>query len=218
MRDEKRLLEGKCNTCLQVYEGLLLLQRHWLLWAFLARPFPRASDTVFPGGSDGKESACNVGVSGLIPGLGRSPGEGNGYPLQYPCLENPKDRGARWATVYGVTNSRRQQSAFHFTDTLLLELETLRGGGDRPHMGPSVLTPNHRVSQAPLSVPKHPRFTQICTHWPRCSLPPSLLLFPGLLGTHILHAAPPDLGLTLSAARLPTAFLFWAPTMCQALH
>ena len=90
-------------------------------------------------------------------------------------------------------------------------------GGDQPRMDPSVLTPNHRVSQAPLSVPKHPRFTQICTHWPQCSLPPSLLLFPGLLGTHILHAAPPDLGLTLSAARLPTVFLFWAPTMCQAL-
>ena len=42
----------------------------------------------FPGGSDGKESACNAGDSGLIPGLGRSPGEGNGNPLQYSCLEN----------------------------------------------------------------------------------------------------------------------------------
>ena len=46
----------------------------------------------FPGGSDGKESACNVGDLGSIPGLGRSPGEGNGYPLH--CVENPKDRGA----------------------------------------------------------------------------------------------------------------------------
>ena len=43
----------------------------------------------FPGGSDGKASACNVGDPGSIPGLGRSPGEGNGSPLQYPCLENP---------------------------------------------------------------------------------------------------------------------------------
>ena len=42
----------------------------------------------FPSGSDGKESACNAGVPGLIPVLGRSPGEGNGYPLQYSCLEN----------------------------------------------------------------------------------------------------------------------------------
>ena len=46
----------------------------------------------FPGGSDGKESACNAGDQGLIPGLGRSPGEGNDNPLQYSCLENPMDR------------------------------------------------------------------------------------------------------------------------------
>ena len=55
----------------------------------------------FPGGSDGKESACNVGDLGLIPGSGRSPGGGNGNPLQYSCLENPMDRGAWWATVHG---------------------------------------------------------------------------------------------------------------------
>ena len=48
----------------------------------------------FPGGSDGKESACNARDPGLIPGSGRSPGEGNGSPLQYSCLENPTDRGA----------------------------------------------------------------------------------------------------------------------------
>ena len=48
----------------------------------------------FPGGSDSKESTCNVGDLGSVPGLGRSPGEGNGYPLQYFCLENPMDRGA----------------------------------------------------------------------------------------------------------------------------
>ena len=47
-----------------------------------------------PGGSDGKESACNAGDPGSIPGLGRSPGEGNGNPLQYSCLENPIERGA----------------------------------------------------------------------------------------------------------------------------
>ena len=57
----------------------------------------------FPGGSDGKESACNAGDSGSIPGLGRSPGEGNGNPLQYSCLENPMDRGSWQATVHGVT-------------------------------------------------------------------------------------------------------------------
>ena len=56
----------------------------------------------FPGGSVGKQSACNAGDSGSISGLGRSPGEGNGNPLQYSCLENPMDRGAWWAIVYGV--------------------------------------------------------------------------------------------------------------------
>ena len=49
----------------------------------------------FPGGSEGKASACNVGDLGLIPGLGRSPGEGNSSPLQYSCLENPRD-GEAW--------------------------------------------------------------------------------------------------------------------------
>ena len=53
-----------------------------------------------------KKSACNVGDLGSIPGLERSPGEGNGYPLQYSCLENPMDRGAWWATVHGVTKSQ----------------------------------------------------------------------------------------------------------------
>ena len=60
----------------------------------------------FPSGSDGKESVCNVGDAGSIPGSGRSPGERNGYPLQYSCLENPMDGGARWATVHGVAKSQ----------------------------------------------------------------------------------------------------------------
>ena len=50
-----------------------------------------------PGGSDGKESACNAGDPGSIPGSGRPPGKGNGNPLQYSCLENPIDRGVWWA-------------------------------------------------------------------------------------------------------------------------
>ena len=52
----------------------------------------------------GKESACNAGDPGLIPGSGRSPGVGNGNPLQYSCLENSMDRGAWWATICGVTD------------------------------------------------------------------------------------------------------------------
>ena len=60
---------------------------------------------VFPGGSDSKESACNAGDPASIPGLGRSPGEGNGYPFQYSCLENPVDRRAWWVIVHGVAKS-----------------------------------------------------------------------------------------------------------------
>ena len=61
--------------------------------------------TSLPGGSDDKESTCNAGDAGLISGLGRSPGEGYGYPLQYSCLENPIDRGTWWATIHGVAES-----------------------------------------------------------------------------------------------------------------
>ena len=63
-----------------------------------------------PCSSVGNESACSAGDSGSIPGLGRSPGEGNGNPLQYPCLENLMDRGAWWATVHGVSKSRARLS------------------------------------------------------------------------------------------------------------
>ena len=59
----------------------------------------------FLGGLDGEESACNAGDPVLVLGLGRSPGEGNDYPLQYSCLENSMARGAWWATIYGVTKS-----------------------------------------------------------------------------------------------------------------
>ena len=60
----------------------------------------------FPGGSDGKASAYNEGDPGSIPGSERTPGEGNGNPLQYSCLENPMDGGAWSATVHGITKSQ----------------------------------------------------------------------------------------------------------------
>ena len=65
-----------------------------------------------PGGSEVKVSACNAGDLGSIPGSGRSPGEGNGNPLQYSCLENPMDGGAWWATVHGVAKSWTRLSDF----------------------------------------------------------------------------------------------------------
>ena len=69
----------------------------------------------FLGGLVGKEFTCNSGDLGLIPGLGRSPGEGNDYPLQYFGLENPMDRRALQATVHGVAKSQTRLSDFNFT-------------------------------------------------------------------------------------------------------
>ena len=68
----------------------------------------------FPGGSDGKASVCNVGDRGSIPGPGRSPGEGNGSPLQYSCLGNPMDRGAWQAIIHGVAKSQTRLSDFTY--------------------------------------------------------------------------------------------------------
>ena len=75
MTQQQQQHTGKCST---VKANISILMIHY----------------GFPGGSDGKASACNVGDPSSIPGLGRSPGEGNGNPLQYPCLENLMDGGA----------------------------------------------------------------------------------------------------------------------------
>ena len=66
------------------------------IYFYVVSPLPLG---IF-GGSDGKESACDAGDSSLIPGSGRSPGEGNGNPIQYSCLENPTDREARQVTIH----------------------------------------------------------------------------------------------------------------------
>ena len=73
-----------------------------------------ASDP-FLGGSEVKASACNVGDLDLISGLGGSPGEGNGNPLQYSCLENLMDRGAWWSTVHGSEKSQHDSTSKHST-------------------------------------------------------------------------------------------------------
>ena len=88
-----------CSEFFVYYITLLYLLVHYLGF------YIYSSTEGFPGGSDDKESACNAGDLGLIPGLGRSPGEGNGNPLQYSCLENPMDRGA-----FGLQFMRSQDS------------------------------------------------------------------------------------------------------------
>ena len=79
---------------------------HWGSWSAAGEKHGALS---FPGGSDGEESAYNVGDLGSIPGLGRFPGEGKGYPLQYSGLENSMD-----CIAYGVTKSWTRLSDFHF--------------------------------------------------------------------------------------------------------
>ena len=91
----------------------------------------------FPGRSDGKEFSCNPGDLGSILGAGRSPGEGNGYPLQYSCLEDSIDRGAWWVIVHGITKSQTQLSDF----TFLLTLTSIE----------SVLPSNHLILCQPPS-------------------------------------------------------------------
>ena len=94
--------------CVEPKQNLLGIKGQGLLY-FLNQK------KVIPGGSGGKESSCNSGGDlDLIPGSGRSPGEGNGNPLQYYCLEKFMDRRAWRATVHGVTNSQTRVSDFHF--------------------------------------------------------------------------------------------------------
>ena len=78
----------------------------------------------FPGGSEVKASASNVGDPGSVPGSGRSPGEGNGNPLQYSCLENPMDGEAWWAIVHGVAKSRTRLSDFTIHYSLYINILT----------------------------------------------------------------------------------------------
>ena len=111
-----------------------LLIYNFFMWIFLATfllppstwltPNNAISSNLlgFPGGSDGKESAYNVGDLGSIPGLGRYTGEGNSYPLHYSGLENSKVRGDWWAIVHGVAKSQTRLGNFHlnyFTIKLL---------------------------------------------------------------------------------------------------
>ena len=83
----------------------------------------------FPSGLEGKPSACNAGDLGSIPESGRSPGEENGNPLQYSCLENSLDRGESEAAVHGVAKGRIRLSDFHFSKVKIYSLDTFMHQG-----------------------------------------------------------------------------------------
>ena len=88
----------------------------WFLKLFLFNIFNLRKIRGFPDGSSGKEPSCNAGDSGdssWIPGLGRSPGEGNGNWVPFPCLGNPVDRGAWWATVQRITKTQLSMHEYH---------------------------------------------------------------------------------------------------------
>ena len=98
-------VQGTLKSLLQHHSSKPSILRHSVFFIVqLSNP------PGFPGGLDAKEFTCNVGDLGPIPGLGRSPGEGNSYPLQYSCLENSMDRGAWQAILHRVTKSRTRLS------------------------------------------------------------------------------------------------------------
>ena len=97
-------------------EGILSIELSFIVYHFVSLNYWHLSSPLilsleyltrdFPGGSVSKESACDAGELGSIPGSGRAPGKGNGNPLQDSCLGNPVDRGAWWATVHGDHESQ----------------------------------------------------------------------------------------------------------------
>ena len=116
---------------------------------YLAHILQLLESTGFPCGSAGKESACNAGDLGSIPGLGRSRGEGKGYPLQYSGLENSMD-----CIVHGVAKSRTQLSNFHFTSLHFTSLESTHPRAcaqkqEKPPQREALMLP---VESSPLSL------------------------------------------------------------------
>ena len=124
---------------------------------------PLSSLWGFPGGSEVKASACNVGDLGSIPGLGRFPGEGNGNPLQYSCLENPMDWGAWWATVHRVANHGYARNS----RTSVCSLSRPHYGGLGPLPGPPL--PGCQPRMTPYV---HPDFIPLSPVWSSSWVPP----------------------------------------------
>ena len=118
--------------------------------SFLATSLYQLSLEVHLDGSDGEESACSMGDPGLIPGSGRSPGEGNNNPLQYSCLEKPLDRGAWWAIVHGVRKSWTWVSNGHSL-FFSLKLPISAWFFLLPHKQPGIVPPAMKMKVMSLS-------------------------------------------------------------------
>ena len=110
VRDEEKVLEWNTEKETRTHCIMSCYLSKWAAIGVFTENLFLSWRWGFPGGSDGKEASCNAGDLGSIPGLGRSPGEGKGNPLQYSCLENPIDRGAWRATVHGAAESRTRLS------------------------------------------------------------------------------------------------------------
>ena len=101
---------GTCPPSCNTIKKIIIIVQHQIILVRLIKVV-LLNNKGFPGGASGKEPPCqwrDIRDVGLIPGLGRSPGEGNGKPFQHSCLENPKDRGAWWAMVHRVAKSWTQ--------------------------------------------------------------------------------------------------------------
>ena len=120
------ILKGIVHLWFQQNHRYVDLKSH-----FLGLNFWSVSNWGFPGGSEVKASARNAGDLGSIPGSGRSPGEGNGNPLQYSCLENPMDGGASWAAAHGVAKSPTRLSNFNSIQFLELWFNHFNDWGDK---------------------------------------------------------------------------------------
>ena len=103
MQNYKATLENSLEVSYEINYITYYSIQHAQFWFLPSECKPVSAKRPFPGGSGGKESACNAGNPDSIPRLGRSLGEGNDNPLHYSCLENSMDRGAWWATVHRVT-------------------------------------------------------------------------------------------------------------------
>ena len=127
-----------------VLEGICWRPSRWCFCITIYDPLTLVFTLDFPRGSDGKASAYNAGDPGSIPKSGRSPGERNGNPLQYSCLENPTDGGAWWATFHGVIKSQTWLSDSTFFSlspwsVILLLVLKMHGGWLRPEFSCSAV-------------------------------------------------------------------------------